>query len=74
MSPDLQRMRNTVERLEANSAMAMRFNIPAMKAALDAWPVETPIGTPLAKRLQLGVPRALATARFIQMIEGSNDI
>ena len=70
-------LKRELEALEADPAMARRFNLPSLKAALDEWPAETPLQAnveerALAQRLELAVGRAVTTARFIQYVEGKN--
>ena len=66
-------LRAEIERLEGDATMAHRLDLGKLKAALDDWPAETPIGGPLSQMLNLALPRALATARFIRFVEGRND-
>jgi asparagine synthase (glutamine-hydrolysing) len=70
-------LKRELEALEADPAMARRFDLPNLKAALNNWPAETPLQAnieerALAQRLELAVARAVTTARFIQYVEGKN--
>ena len=64
-------LQTEVERLGDDPAMAQRFNVPHLREALAAWPNCTPEGTQ-REILQLALPRALATSRFIRFVEGTN--
>ncbi len=57
--------------LRGNPTMARRFDLDRLGDALAAWPTRTPDGA-ARQRLQLALPRALATARFIHFVEGTN--
>ena len=72
MRRQLELLKAEIDRLSEDPAMAHRLNLPSLKKALDDWPSETPLGTPLAYRLQLAVSRGLATTRFINYVEGKN--
>jgi asparagine synthase (glutamine-hydrolysing) len=62
-----------LERLANDPAMAARFDLPRLRAALDTWDGKRPgHGTPELNLLQAALPRALTTARFIRFIEGRN--
>lgn len=62
-----------LDRLAANPAMAARFDVPRMQAALRDWPQTTP-HTPQEGDylLKFALPRMLTAARFIGFVEGSN--
>ena len=62
-----------LDRLTTDPAMRERLDLKRMRAALSSWPDATPIGnTQAMTTLGLALPRALATARFIQFVEGRN--
>ena len=62
-----------IDRLARDPAMDARFDLKRFRSALEAWPDVTPIGDWRATTtLWLALPRALATARFIQFVEGRN--
>ncbi|WP_205693861.1 asparagine synthase-related protein [Croceicoccus ponticola] len=56
-------------RLAKDDAMAERMDLRGLQATLDSWDGEQPADPAIASRLQLALPRALATARFIQAQE-----
>jgi len=53
--------------------MAERFDLPALRQALEDWPATTPTDRQKVARLRSAVPRAVATARFIRHVTGRND-
>ncbi|MFA6114171.1 MAG: hypothetical protein WC729_09260 [Sphingomonas sp.] len=62
-----------LDRLANDPAMVTRFDLPRLRAALDTWNGKRPgHGTPELNLLQVALPRALTTARFIRFIEGRN--
>jgi asparagine synthase (glutamine-hydrolysing) len=66
-------LRAEIDRLARDPAMDARFDLKRLRSALDAWPDKTPVGDWRATTtLWLALPRALATARFIQFVEGRN--
>ncbi|MFO0993129.1 MAG: asparagine synthase-related protein [Hyphomicrobiales bacterium] len=66
-------LQTEVERLSKDPGMEARFDLKRFRAALKHWPQSTPVDDARAlKTLWLALPRALATARFIQYVEGHN--
>lgn len=66
-------LRAEIDRLSHDPAMAARFDLKRFRSALDAWPKQSPVGDSNATAtLWLALPRVLATARFIQYVEGRN--
>lgn len=65
-------LRAELERLEANPAHAARFDLPRLKAALDAFPERTPTERATIDTLNTALPRALIAARFVDYVEGRN--
>ncbi|WP_404368826.1 asparagine synthase-related protein [Sphingomonas sp. MMS24-J45] len=65
-------LRAEIDRLAADPVMAHRLNVPSLRAALDDWPSETPVGDPRGERLMLALTRAVSTARFIRFVDGAN--
>ncbi|MBL8894027.1 MAG: asparagine synthase [Rhizobiales bacterium] len=64
-------LRAEIDRLSEDPAMEARFKLKRYRSALARWPQMTPVDDPRALRtLFLALPRALATARFIQYVEG----
>ena len=62
-----------LRQLARDPAMAARFNIPRLVAALADDPESTPHPrTSEAETLRLAVPRALTTARFIRYVQRDN--
>lgn len=66
--PDL---KAEVELIADDPTMARRFDVTALRAALAAWPERTPTDA-RQKILQLALPRALVTARFLRLVETSH--
>lgn len=60
-----------IDRLSGDEKIASILNLPALRQALVDCPPETPLGIE-GYRLDLAVPRGLATARFIHFVEGQN--
>ncbi len=60
-----------LERLEQVPELAAMLDFPRLKAALNDWPAQTPIGED-ALALQIAVTRGLTTARFINHVKGRN--
>lgn len=66
-------LRAEIDRLSSDPAMQARFDLNRFRAALDAWPEETPIGDSRATAtFWLALPRVLTAARFIHYVEGRN--
>lgn len=53
-------------------AMAARFDLPRLTHALESMRDGTPASQADATIVQLAIPRAIATARFIRFVEGTN--
>lgn len=64
--------RAELDRLSADPAMAHRFDLPKLQAALDTWPAQTRTSASEAWWLKLALSRTLSTARFIRFVEGGN--
>lgn len=63
-------LRHELDELSRDPAMAHRLNLPALTAALEAWPETTPTRADvIGIRLQHALPRAVTTARFIRYVE-----
>lgn len=61
-------------RLEDDSAIAHRLNLPFLRATLENWPDATPLGNPeLVAAMNLAVTRGLTAARYVRYYEGRND-
>lgn len=71
LAPQRDSMRRELERLEQVPELAEMLDFPRLKAALDDWPDETPIGAD-ALALQVALTRGLTTARFINYVAGRN--
>ncbi len=59
-----------IEQLQGNDHVAEMLNLGPLREALIDWPQSS--DGPSAARLSLALPRALATARFVRFVEGSN--
>ena len=64
-------LRREIASLRDDPAMARRLDLDRFAAAIERFPAATPIG-PDQAFLQLALPRALTTARFIRSVERSN--
>ncbi len=71
LAPQRDGLRAELERLEQVPELAEMFDFPRLKAALDDWPSETPVGED-ALGLQVAVTRGLTAARFINYVSGRN--
>ena len=71
LAPRRAELRAELERLEQVPELAEMMDFPRLKAALDDWPGETPVGAD-ALSLQVAVTRGLTTARFINYVAGRN--
>lgn len=54
--------------------MAELIDIDRLIALLDDWPEETPLDPREALPRDVGITRAIMAARFINFVEGRNDI
>jgi len=63
-----------LERLESDSRLAPILDIPRLRAALEDWPEQTATDPQEFMPREFAIPRAVLTARFINYVEGRNDI
>lgn len=63
-----------LERLQNDERMSAMLDIPRLKAALDDWPEETELDLLKVYGPEMMVPRGLLTARFINYVEGRNQV
>ncbi|MES2058869.1 MAG: asparagine synthetase B family protein [Pseudomonadota bacterium] len=61
-----------LDTLARDPAMARRLDLPRLRAALAGWSPQDAAGTEAVNLIQYALPRAIATARFIRFVEGSN--
>ncbi|QIK95825.1 hypothetical protein G7076_04500 [Sphingomonas sp. HDW15A] len=61
------------DRLEKNERIADMIDLPRLRSALEDWPTQTETDPSVFAPLELGVPRALLTARFVNYVEGRNE-
>jgi len=61
-----------LDRLEKDERIGPMIDVPRLRAALENWPKETEIDPQKFYGLQLAIPAALVTARFINYVEGRN--
>ena len=61
-----------LDRLAQDPAMARRLDVPRLSAALKAWSPASATDAALTDTIEHAVPRAIATARFIRFVEGTN--
>ncbi len=71
LAPQREALRAELDRLEQVPELAEMLDFPRLKAALDDWPEQTPIGAD-ALPLQVALTRGLTTARFINSVAGRN--
>ena len=71
LAPRRSELRAELERLEQVPELNEMIDFPRLKAALDEWPEQTPIGAD-ALALQVALTRGLTTARFINYVAGRN--
>ena len=62
------------ERLRNDPEVDALIDIDRLVALLDAWPARTPLDLAEALPREIGITRALTSARFIQYVSGRNDI
>ncbi|MEL7444628.1 MAG: asparagine synthase-related protein [Pseudomonadota bacterium] len=75
MTRDLPRYRAEVERMADDPDLAKRFDVARLRRVMDTWPDKTPIGPddhPDYSIAMLGLGRAIATSRFINIAKGKN--
>ena len=63
-----------LDRLESDERMAAILDIPRLKTALTDWPEETELDQVKVYGPEMMVPRGLLTARFINYVEGRNQV
>ena len=63
-----------LDRLESDSRLAPILDIPRLRAALEEWPEQTATDPQEFMPREFAIPRAVLTARFINYVEGRNDI
>lgn len=63
-----------LERLSANPRFSRMLAIDKLRAALEDLPTSTPTDPELVLPLEAALPRALLTARFVNFVEGRNDL
>jgi asparagine synthase (glutamine-hydrolysing) len=61
-----------LDRMERDDRLGRMFDVPRLRAALENWPRQTEIDPQKAFAVQLAVPIALVTARFVNYVEGRN--
>jgi len=62
-----------LERLSSHPRFANMLDTAKLRAALEDFPEETPTDPQRVLPLEVALPRALLTARFINFVEGRND-
>ena len=63
-----------LEQMQSTPRLGQTFDVPRLKNALEDWPDRTETDPAKAFAVQLAVPTAILTARFINYVEGRNDI
>jgi asparagine synthase (glutamine-hydrolysing) len=75
MGRDLPRIAAELERLAGDPAMARRLDLARMQKCVEQWPARTPVSAgdhPDIGLMRYGITRAIAIARFINSVEGTN--
>jgi asparagine synthase (glutamine-hydrolysing) len=62
-----------LDTLGTDPAMARRLNLRKLRNALETWSPQGDDANDGANLIQYALPRAIATARFIRFVEGTND-
>jgi asparagine synthase (glutamine-hydrolysing) len=62
-----------LDRAERNDLLNKMLDIPRLREALEDWPNQTETDPQKAFAVQLAVPAALNTVRFVNFIEGRNE-
>ena len=63
-----------LERLETDDQFAEMLDLPRLRAALEEWPEVTEIDPQEYATREFAVPRGLLTARFVNYVEGRNNV
>ena len=63
-----------LDNIATDERLADMFDIPRLRAALADWPSETEVDPQKYAAREAAVPRALLTARFINYVEGRNNV
>ena len=63
-----------LQRLETDDRFAEMLDLPRLRAALEEGPEMTEIDPQKYGAREFAVPRGLLTARFINYVEGRNDV
>ena len=71
LAPHRAELRDELERLEQVPELAAMIDFARLKAAIDDWPSETPLGEE-GLALQVAVTRGITAARFINYVSGRN--
>jgi asparagine synthase (glutamine-hydrolysing) len=61
-------------RLETDERFAAMLDLPRLRAALEEWPDVTETDPQKYAAREFAVPRGLLTARFINYVEGRNNV
>ena len=66
--------RAELERIAAHPTLGPMIDTARLIAALDAFPPQTSTDPQVWMEVEMGIPRALLTARFTNFVEGRNDV
>ena len=66
--------RAELERIAAHPTLGSMIDTDRLIAALDDFPPETSTDPQVWMEVEMGIPRALLTARFTNFVEGRNDV
>ena len=67
-------LRAEFERIAAHPTLGAMIDTDRMIAALDDFPPQTSTDPQVWMQVEMGIPRALLTARFVNFVEGRNDV
>jgi len=63
-----------LDRLARDERIAATIDLPRLRASLEDWPEQTEIESQNFFTREFAVPRGLLAARFINYVEGRNDL
>ena len=67
-------LREELERIAIHPRLATTIDARRLIAALDDFPPQTSTDPQVWMQVEMGIPRALLTARFVNYVEGRNDV
>lgn len=67
-------LRAELERISKHPTLGSMIDTERLIAALDDFPMQTSIDPQVWMQIEMAIPRALLTARFVNFVEGRNDV